>query len=85
MCHLIFNIDVGTYFATSMAMVGVSCFHSVIVLNVFYRGAGGRQVPRWAKVYVVGYLGRLLRLKGSSNKIEKYGDVNQRRDQVSIH
>lgn len=51
---------IGTYFAASMVLVSLSCFLTIIILNVFYRGRNGRRVPRWAKLYIVHYLGRLV-------------------------
>ena len=58
MCVFIFFV--GTYFAASMVLVSLSCFLTIVILNVFYRGQNGRRVPRWAKIYIIGYLGRLV-------------------------
>lgn len=47
----------GMYFASSMTLVALSCFMTVMVLNIHFRGNNGRKVPRWVKYIVVDKLG----------------------------
>ncbi|KAL4227838.1 hypothetical protein ACF0H5_013275 [Mactra antiquata] len=54
---------IGSYFASSMVLVSLSLFQTVVVLNVFYRGTNGRTVPRWARKIFFEYLGKVLCIK----------------------
>ena len=48
-----------------MVLVTLSCVLTILVLNAFYRGTNGRRVPRWAKLYIMRYLGRVVCSKHS--------------------
>ena len=61
--HLLFFFTIsveGIYFAVEMGIITVSCVQAVVVLNLFYRGTSGRNVPHWLKTILFGGLGKLF-------------------------
>ena len=56
--YLLF-LSAGQYFAASIVLVSLSCFFTVIVLNVHHRGATGHKVP-YTLQRVLNVLGRLV-------------------------
>ena len=51
----------------------MSCVQSVVVLNLFYHGTTGRQVPKLAKTILFDYLGKALCFSAyKRHQCEKY-------------
>ncbi len=67
----------GQYFAASIVLVSLSCFFTVIVLNVHHRGATGHKVPHTLQ-RVLNVLGRLVLVPPLKN-----GEIVNKRAKVS--
>ncbi|KAI0224157.1 Neuronal acetylcholine receptor subunit alpha-10 [Lamellibrachia satsuma] len=51
---------IAQYFASTIALVSLSCMLTVFVIHVHHKVSGGKQVPRWARILVIDWLGRML-------------------------
>lgn len=60
---LIENVSIsckGLYFNVNLILVLVSVILTIIVLNFHFRGPKKQRVPKWMRIYIIGYLGRLF-------------------------
>ncbi|CAC5411102.1 CHRNA10 [Mytilus coruscus] len=59
------------YFASSMTLVALSCFMTVTVLNLHYRGENGRKVPSWVRKLIINRLGVLVCSEKNTHRFYK--------------
>lgn len=50
----------GLYFNVNLILVLISVILTIIVLNFHFRGPKKQRVPKWMRIYIIGYLGRLF-------------------------
>ncbi|XP_071169768.1 neuronal acetylcholine receptor subunit alpha-10-like isoform X1 [Mytilus edulis] len=62
---------IGMYFASSMTLVALSCFMTVMVLNLHYRGENGRKVPSWVRKLIINRLGVLVCSEKNTHRFYK--------------
>ncbi len=51
---------IGIYFNFNLILVLTSIILTITVLNFQFRGPKKTRVPRWMRVYIIGYLGRVF-------------------------
>jgi len=51
---------IGLYFNFNLILVLCSIILTIIVLNFQFRGPKRQRVPKWARTYVIGYVGRVF-------------------------
>ncbi|KAK2181243.1 hypothetical protein NP493_405g04046 [Ridgeia piscesae] len=62
---------IAQYFASTIALVSLSCMLTVFVIHVHHKVSGGKEVPRWVRVLVIEWLGRLLCMGRGSLESER--------------
>ncbi|XP_071953127.1 neuronal acetylcholine receptor subunit alpha-10-like [Antedon mediterranea] len=51
---------IGKYYAATMLLVSISMAMTIIVLNLHYRGPMYSRVPKWAKIFFLKYLAKVV-------------------------
>ncbi|XP_078691683.1 neuronal acetylcholine receptor subunit alpha-10-like [Branchiostoma floridae x Branchiostoma belcheri] len=52
--------QLGQFFAATIALVGVSCLASIVVIRLSYSSPPSRPLPRWLRLLLLRYLARLF-------------------------
>lgn len=58
----------GLYFIISMVLVGFSCFTTVVVLNIHFKGYEVRPLPKWVRRFLFVPLARVMRVNIDEQK-----------------
>ncbi|XP_078612075.1 neuronal acetylcholine receptor subunit alpha-10-like [Branchiostoma floridae x Branchiostoma japonicum] len=52
--------QLGQFFAATIALVGISCLASIVVIRMSYSSPPSRPLPRWLRLLLLRYLARLF-------------------------
>ncbi|KAM9456715.1 neuronal acetylcholine receptor subunit alpha-9-II [Clarias gariepinus] len=51
---------IGKYYIATMTMITASTSLTIFIMNIHFCGAEAKPVPRWAKVFIIGYMSRIF-------------------------
>ncbi|RNA21153.1 neuronal acetylcholine receptor subunit alpha-10-like [Brachionus plicatilis] len=75
---------IGLYFNVNLILVLISVILTIIVLNLHYRGPKNQRVPKWVRVYIIGYLGQVFCFCNESRNFMLNELVNKKKDKILI-
>ena len=78
-------VILGQYFGATIMLLAASTALTVIILNMYHRGAFGNDVPTWLRILVLDWLARFMCLKSrvDNNLSEKKHDHTKHKNKVS--
>lgn len=72
---------IGIYFNFNLLLILISVVLTIVVLNFHFRGPKKYRVPKWMRIYLIGYLGYVLRI---TNNYETENPINRKKQEAAL-